>query len=91
MDFGVTGKLGGYYLVEQYRKNVAADKNGGASFVELAAAKAAGKTVLRKCWNQSIRKHITMSWIHPRLMVSYGGGMIILGISISAIMWMILS
>ncbi len=44
MDFGVTGKLGGYYLVEQYRKNVAADKNGGAGFVELAAAKAAGKT-----------------------------------------------
>ena len=44
MDFGVTGKLGGYYLVEQYRKNVAADKNRGASFVELAAAKAAGKT-----------------------------------------------
>ena len=44
MDFGVTGKLGGYYLVEQYRKNVAADKNGGASFVELAAAKAAGET-----------------------------------------------
>ncbi len=44
MDFGVTGKLGGYYLVEQYRKNVAADKNGGASFVELAATKAAGKT-----------------------------------------------
>ena len=44
MDFGVTGKLGGYYLAEQYRKNVAADKNGGASFVELAAAKAAGKT-----------------------------------------------
>ncbi len=44
MDFGVTGKLGGYYLVEQYRKNVAADKNGGASFAELAAAKAAGKT-----------------------------------------------
>ena len=86
MDFGVTGKLGGYYLVEQYRKNVAADKNGGASFVELAAAKAAGKTE-----NVSIREHITMSWIHPRLMVSYGGGMIILGISISAIMWMILS
>ncbi len=44
MDFGVTGKLGGYYLVEQYRKNVAADKNGGASFVELAAAKAAGQS-----------------------------------------------
>ncbi len=21
MDFGVTGKLGGYYLAEQYRKN----------------------------------------------------------------------
>ncbi len=44
MDFGVTGKLGGYYLAEQYRKNVAADKNGGVSFAELAAAKAAGKT-----------------------------------------------
>ncbi len=39
MDFGVTGKLGGYYLVEQYRKNVAADKNGGASFVELAGSR----------------------------------------------------
>ena len=23
MDFGVTGKLGGYYLAEQYRKNAA--------------------------------------------------------------------
>ncbi len=44
MDFGVTGKLGGYYLAEQYRKNAAANKNGGVSFAELAAAKAAGKT-----------------------------------------------
>ena len=26
MDFGVTGKLGGYYLAEQYRKNAAAGK-----------------------------------------------------------------
>lgn len=43
MDFGVTGKLGGYYLAEQYRKNAAADKNGGVSFAELAAAKAAEK------------------------------------------------
>ena len=24
MDFGVTGKLGGYYLAEQYRKKAAA-------------------------------------------------------------------
>lgn len=44
MDFGVTGKLGGYYLAEQYRKNEAADKNGGVSFAELAAAKAAGQS-----------------------------------------------
>jgi len=44
MDFGVTGKLGGYYLAEQYRKNAAADKNGGVSFAELAAAKAAGQS-----------------------------------------------
>ena len=44
MDFGVTGKLGGYYLAEQYRKNAAADKNGDVSFAELAAAKAAGKS-----------------------------------------------
>ena len=44
MDFGVTGKLGGYYLAEQYRKNAAADKNGGVSFAELAAAKAVGKS-----------------------------------------------
>ena len=39
-DFGVTGKLGGYYLAEQYRKN-AAGKSEGVSFAELAAAKAA--------------------------------------------------
>ena len=44
MDFGVTGKLGGYYLAEQYRKNAAADKNGGVSFAELAAAKAVGQS-----------------------------------------------
>ena len=43
MDFGVTGKLGGYYLAEQYRKN-AAGKSEGVSFAELAATKAAGKT-----------------------------------------------
>ncbi|TGY91356.1 hypothetical protein E5329_21430 [Petralouisia muris] len=43
MNLGVTGKLGGYYLAEQYRKNAAADKNGGVSFAELAAAKAAGQ------------------------------------------------
>ena len=43
MNLGVTGKLGGYYLAEQYRKNAAADKNGGVSFSELAAAKAAGQ------------------------------------------------
>ena len=41
MDFGVTGKLGGYYLAEQYRKT-AAGKSEGVSFAELAAAKAAG-------------------------------------------------
>ena len=40
MDFGVTGKLGGYYLAEQYRKN-AAGTSGGVSFAELAAAKTA--------------------------------------------------
>lgn len=43
MDFAVTGKLGGYYLTGQYRKN-AADKNGDVSFAELAAAKAAGRS-----------------------------------------------
>ena len=44
MDFGVSGKLGGYYLAEKYRNNAAADKNGGVSFAELAAAKAAGQS-----------------------------------------------
>ena len=43
MDFGVTGKLGGYYLAEQYRKN-AAGKSEGVGFAELAATKAAEKT-----------------------------------------------
>ncbi len=42
MDFGVTGKLGGYYLAEQYRKN-GAGKSEDVSFAELAAAKAAGE------------------------------------------------
>ena len=44
MDFGVTGKLGGYYLAEQYRKNAAAGKSESVSFAELAATKAAEKT-----------------------------------------------
>lgn len=43
MDFGATGKLGGYYLAEQYWKN-AAGKSDGVSFAELAAAKAAGQS-----------------------------------------------
>ena len=37
MDFGVAGKLGGYYRTEQYRKNAVADKNGDVIFAELAA------------------------------------------------------
>lgn len=44
MDFGVTGKLGGYYLAKQYRKNAAAGKSGDVSFAELAVAKAAGQS-----------------------------------------------
>lgn len=43
MDFGMTGKLGGYYLAEQYRKNAAAGKSEGVGFAELALAIAAGK------------------------------------------------
>ncbi len=43
MDFGVTGKSGEYYLMEQYRKNEAADKSRGMSFAAIAAAKAAEK------------------------------------------------
>ena len=42
MDFGVTGKLGGYYLAQQYQKN-AADKSDGVSFAALASTKAAEK------------------------------------------------
>lgn len=44
MDFGLTGKLSGYYLVQQYQKNAAAGKSSGVSFAELAAAKAAGQS-----------------------------------------------
>jgi len=40
MDFGVTGKLGGRYLAEQYRKNAASGADSGVSFAKLAAAKA---------------------------------------------------
>lgn len=39
MDFGVTGKLGGYFLAEQYRKSAAAGKSEGVSFAVLAAGK----------------------------------------------------
>lgn len=41
MDFGLTGKLGEYYLTQQYQKNGAAAKSSGVSFAELAAVKAA--------------------------------------------------
>lgn len=43
MDFGVTSKLGGRCLAEQYRKNAATGTGGNVSFAELAAAKAAEK------------------------------------------------
>ena len=42
MDSGVTGKLGEYYLTQQYQKNRAAGKSDSVSFAEFAAAKAAG-------------------------------------------------
>lgn len=41
MDFGLTGKLGEYYLAQQYQKNGVAGKSGGVSFAEIAAAKTA--------------------------------------------------
>ncbi|MCH5253193.1 MAG: hypothetical protein J1F22_09520, partial [Lachnospiraceae bacterium] len=40
MDFGLTGKLGEYYLAQQYQKNGAAGKSSGVSFAEIAAGKA---------------------------------------------------
>ena len=43
MDFGLTGKLGEYYLAQQYQKNGAVGKSSGVSFAELAAAKVAEK------------------------------------------------
>ena len=42
MDFGLTGKLGEYYLTQQYQKNRVAGKSDSVSFAELAASKAAG-------------------------------------------------
>ncbi len=44
MDFGVTGKLGGHYPAEPYRKNAVSDRNAGVSFAKLAAAKVAGQS-----------------------------------------------
>ena len=44
MDFGLTGKLGEYYLTQQYQKNRVAGKSDSVSFAELAVAKAAEKT-----------------------------------------------
>ncbi len=34
MGFGITDKLGGYYLAEQYQKNMAAGQSTGVSFAE---------------------------------------------------------
>ena len=34
MDFGLTSKIGEYYLAQQYRKNAAAGKSNGVSFAE---------------------------------------------------------
>lgn len=45
MNFGVTDKLKGYYLAEQFRKSTAAGKSVGASFAELAAARSAENAV----------------------------------------------
>ena len=44
MNFGLTGKLGEYYLTQQYQKNRVAGKSDSVSFAELAVAKAAEKT-----------------------------------------------
>lgn len=52
MDFGVTGKLGEYYLAEQYQKNAAAGTSGGVSFAEIAAAKAAEKETSLRSVNE---------------------------------------
>lgn len=43
MNLGMTGRLGEYYLTQQYQKNRAAGKGEGVSFAEIAAAKAAGQ------------------------------------------------
>ncbi len=45
MDFGLTGKVGGYYLAQQYQKSAEAGKSKGVSFEELAATKAAEKSI----------------------------------------------
>ncbi len=52
MNFGLTDKVGGYYLAEQYRKN-AAGKSEGISFAELAAAKAA----------QNVTEQTNVTWM----------------------------
>ena len=44
MDFGLTNKLGEYYLTQQYQKNVTEGKSSGVSFAALASTKAAEKT-----------------------------------------------
>ena len=44
MDFGLTSKLGEYYLAQQYQKNGATGKSSGVSFAEIAAVKTAKST-----------------------------------------------
>ncbi|MCI9142404.1 MAG: hypothetical protein HFH87_07240 [Lachnospiraceae bacterium] len=45
MGFGITDKLGGYYLADQYQKNMAAGQSRGVSFAELAATRSAEKAM----------------------------------------------
>ena len=48
MDFGVTGKLGGCYLAEQYRKNAAAKAAGTGNFAGEVQKAAEGKNAAEK-------------------------------------------
>ena len=48
MDFGVTGKLGGCYLAEQYRKNAAAKAAGTGDFAGEVQKAAEGKNAAEK-------------------------------------------
>ena len=69
MDFGLTGKAGGYYLAERYQKSVTG-KSEGVSFAELAVAKMARQeNVLGMSFEEMMKGKYPEMKIHQKVSI----------------------